>query len=135
MHYQDEPAKVLIVDDHASIRIGICGLIELERPRLCCVGAVGSAREALLRTRQLQPDVIVLDADLAGEDGIALIPALRGCAPCAIVVFTVLTDAQAFARARRLGAYACVNKMAPTALLIAAVLAAALAGSQPHEIS
>ncbi|HXD07585.1 MAG TPA: response regulator transcription factor [Burkholderiaceae bacterium] len=128
---QQESLKVLVVDDHASIRAGIAGLIDLESPCMHCVGSAATAREALLRTQELLPDVIVLDVDLAGEDGLALIPALRRSAHCEVVVFTCLTDPQINVRARRLGAHACISKTSPTALLMTALRSAGRSGPTP----
>lgn len=123
----EEPLKVLVVDDHAGIRVGIAGLIDAQCGRMCCVGAAATGREALARTRELQPHVIVLDVNLDGEDGLALIPTLRRDACSAIVVLTSFTDPQIAVRAMRLGAHACLNKTSPAADLIDAIVAAGLA--------
>ena len=64
----------------------------------------------------------MLDVDLAGEDGLALIPALRRCAPCEVVVLTSLSDPAVAAHALRLGAQACVHKTAPAEELLASLL-------------
>ena len=119
--HSDGHLKVLVVDDHVGIRVGIASLIDAERPRMGCVGAAATVREALARTCELQPDVVVLDVNLGGEDGLALIPALRRAAPCAVVVLTSLADCSVAALALRLGARACLHKSAPAADLIAAI--------------
>lgn len=116
--------KVLVVDDHLGIRIGIASLIDAERPRMCIVGSAANAFEAVERVHSLQPDVVVLDVNLGGEDGLALIPVLHRAAPCAVVVLTSLSDPNVAACAQRLGALGCVHKSAPAAELIAAILAA-----------
>ena len=118
--------SVLVVDDHAGTRAGVVSLIEAERPRMGCVGTAATAGEALARTRALQPNVIVLDVNLEGEDGLALIPALHHAAVCAVVVLTSLQDASVAAHAERLGAHACLHKAAPAAELMAAIFAARL---------
>lgn len=115
---------VLVVDDHAATRAGVASLIESERPRMHCVGTAGTADEALAYTRALQPDVIVLDVNLGGEDGLALIPALHRAAHCAVVVLTSLQDPNVAAHALRLGAHACLHKTAPAAELMVAIFAA-----------
>jgi CheY-like chemotaxis protein len=58
--------KVLVVDDHASIRKGISSLINAEWPHMTCVGAAATAAEALSLTRECQPDVVLLDINLNG---------------------------------------------------------------------
>src|SRR4029434_6944672 len=105
----DRPLRVLVVDDHAGIRLGISRLIDAEAPRMCSVGAVGTIRQALAHTRALRPDVVVLDVDLSGADGVPLIPALQGVTPCGVVVLTSLLDPRVAERAIALGAQACVH--------------------------
>lgn len=117
--------RVLVVDDHLGTRVGLASLIEAEQPRMRCIGAAGTAGEALTHTRALQPHVILLDVDLAGDDGLALIPALHLAAHCAVVVLTSLQDPSVAMFALRLGAHACLHKTAPAAELLAAICAAA----------
>jgi two-component system nitrate/nitrite response regulator NarL len=118
--------KVLVVDDHVGVRAGIASLVDAEWPRMRTVGTASTAAEAMAGARQWQPDVVVLDVDLDGEDGLALIPALRAASPCAVVVLTSLTDPHIAMHAQRLGAFACLNKTAPAGLLLDSL---ALAGS------
>ena len=114
--------KVLVVDDHLGIRIGIAGLIDAERPRMRTVGTAATALDALKQATALQPDVVVLDVNLDGEDGLALIAALRDAAPCTVIVLTSLSDPVVSECARRLGAHACIHKSAPAAELITEIL-------------
>ena len=122
----DNPLRVLVVDDHAGIRLGIANLIDAESPGMCCIGAVGTPADALARTRELQPHVVVLDVNLDGEDGLALIPALHRAAPCAVVVLTSLVDLRVAESARHLGASACLHKTAPAGDLLACIVSARL---------
>jgi two-component system nitrate/nitrite response regulator NarL len=127
------PIRVLIVDDHAGIRAGLMGLINSEQPTLCAVGAAASSADALAQAGKQQPDVIVLDVNLGGEDGLALMPALQRAAPCEVVVLTSLLDPRVEAHARLLGAHACLHKTAPAAELLAAILAARPATLSAHD--
>ena len=123
--------RVLVVDDHLGTRVGVASLIEAEQPRMRCVGTAGTAGDALAYTRALQPNVVVLDVNLAGEDGLALIPGLHRAAHCAVVVLTSLADPYVAAHALRLGAHACLHKTAPAAELMAAIFAARRADALP----
>jgi two-component system, NarL family, nitrate/nitrite response regulator NarL len=125
----DDCVKVLVVDDHLGIRRAIATLIDAEQPRMRCVGAAATPSEALARTADLQPHVIVLDINLDGDDGLLLIPALQRNAACTIVVLTGITDPHVHAIARRHGAHACLAKSAPAAELMAAILDACCAGA------
>ena len=120
----DDTLRVLVVDDHPGVRLGIASLIQAEAPRMQAIAAVGTPAEALLETAKQRPHVIVLDVNLAGEDGLALIPALMRIAPCAVVVLTSLVDPRVAQRAQILGAYACVHKTAPAHELMASIRSA-----------
>lgn len=114
------PLRVLVVDDHAGIRAGIVSLVDAEFPRMQTVGVAATPAEALAGAREHRPRVVVLDVNLDGEDGLALIPALRR-GHCRVVVLTSLSDPHVAMHARRLGAHACLNKTAPAAQLLACI--------------
>ena len=118
----DDIVRVLVVDDHAGIRAGIASLICSEQPRMCCVGMAATAREALRLAQETRPDVVLLDVDLDGEDGLALIPALRRATPCSVLVLTSLSDPHVALAAARQGAQACLSKSAPADELLSAIL-------------
>jgi len=122
--------RVLVVDDHASIRVGIASLVDGERPQMGCVGVASTVSEALAQTRTLQPHVVVLDVDLGGEDGLRVIPTIRRVAPCAVIVLTSLVDPTVATQAQRHGAFACLHKTAPAGDLLAAILNAG-----PRDVS
>ena len=115
------PIEVLLVDDQRAILSGLSALVGSEAPRMRVAGRARCAREALELACSTHPDVIVLDADLAGEDGLALIPLLRSCCDAAIVVFTCLAEPRVRLRALRLGAAGFVSKTASGDELIAAI--------------
>ncbi|WP_298231769.1 response regulator transcription factor [uncultured Azohydromonas sp.] len=121
---QSLPLSVLVVDDHPGLRTGLTLLINAEFPRLRSAGAAANGAEALQLTRRLQPDVVLLDVQLGGEDGLALIPLLQREAPCRVVVLTALDDARVAQRARLLGASEFTHKTAPAAELMRLLLQA-----------
>lgn len=120
-------ARVLVVDDHPGIRTGLTLLVDAERPRLCSVGAAADGAQAQALALEHQPDLVLLDVDLGGEDGLALIPLLRRAAPCRVVVLTALGSAHVAQRAQQLGACAFMHKAAPAQELVAQLLALAQA--------
>ena len=115
-------ARVLVVDDQPSIRTGLRLLIDSERPRLYSAGCAGCAAEALSLARRLRPELVLLDADLGGEDGLALIPLLQRAAACQVVVLTSAATLPVRRRALQLGARACLSKTVPGAELLACLL-------------
>jgi DNA-binding NarL/FixJ family response regulator len=62
--------RVLIVDDHAPFRSAV--RILLERGGFRVVGEAGDGDGALDAVQQLQPDVVLLDIQLPGDDGFAV---------------------------------------------------------------
>ncbi len=67
--------RVLIVDDHAIVRIGI--KMMLESAGMTCVGETGRGAEAADLVVKLNPDVTLLDLRLADIDGIEALCAIR----------------------------------------------------------
>jgi DNA-binding NarL/FixJ family response regulator len=83
--------RCLIVDDHASFREEMRGL--LVEQGLDVVGGAGSAGEAVRQIAELRPDVALIDIDLGGESGLELARRLReqpgqGAVPHLILIST-----------------------------------------------
>lgn len=67
--------RVLIVDDEPAARRRLRRLVE-ELPEACVVGEVGGGTEALALVGELDPDVLLLDVNMPGLDGLELARAL-----------------------------------------------------------
>jgi NarL family two-component system response regulator LiaR len=63
------PIRVLVADDHAIVRRGICALLATE-PDIEVVGEALDGYEALAKTQELRPDVILMDLVMPGMDGL-----------------------------------------------------------------
>jgi two-component system response regulator NreC len=61
--------KILLVDDHQILREGLRSLLETQ-PDMKIVGEAGDGRTALQLVRSLHPDVIIMDINMEGMDGI-----------------------------------------------------------------
>ncbi len=61
--------RIILVDDHEVVRIGLKTLLE-RHPDFDVVGEASSAREAVEKTANLKPDVVVMDIRLPGVSGI-----------------------------------------------------------------
>lgn len=61
--------KILLVDDHEVVRLGLKSLLE-RHPQFEVIGEAGSAREALEQVASLKPDVVLMDIRLPGTSGI-----------------------------------------------------------------
>ncbi len=104
MMTNDEPVRVMVVDDHRLFRRGLVALLALD-PGVRVVGEAGDAGEAVRRARELQPQVILLDLDLPGASGIQALAGLREASPeSRVLMLTVSEDAQDMQAALRAGA-------------------------------
>jgi DNA-binding NarL/FixJ family response regulator len=112
-------ARVLIVDDQPAVRQGLASLLRAALGRQAAVQTAADAREALALQGAGPADVVVLDVDLAGDDGLRLLPHLLHVSR--VLVLTSHADAATRERARGLGAQAFVAKSEPAPVLLAEV--------------
>lgn len=98
------PARVLIVDDHPIVRLGVRQMIAAERDLMVC-GEAASAQTALDLLKSLKPDLALVDLSLEDGSGFELIRACREVAPDTRVLVLSMHDEALFAeRALRAGA-------------------------------
>jgi len=114
---------VLVVDDHAPTLAAISTLLDFEQPDIEVVGTARNAAGALRLAHDVAPDVVVLDLDLDGENGLELIPALTLNCGAAVIILTSSNDPQKRRQGFAAGARAFVSKYAPSGELVAAILA------------
>jgi DNA-binding NarL/FixJ family response regulator len=86
------PSRLLLVDDHALFREGLAGLFAYQAD-FDVVGEAGDADMALAQTAELKPDIVLMDIDMPGEDGIATTRRLKLAFPDVIVVMLTVHDA------------------------------------------
>jgi two-component system, NarL family, response regulator DesR len=131
----DRSIRLLLVEDQPAVRRGLKMRVALEED-LEVVGEAGGVAEAIPLARALRPDVVLMDVEMPGTEGISGIAALRRVVPrSAVVVFTLYDDAAMRARAREAGAAALVAKhQTEETLLLAAIRRAAVGhGKEEHE--
>lgn len=104
IHGGSRPLRVLVVDDHALTRQGICFFLQSD-PLLTVVGEAADVRGALSEAQRLQPDVLFLDMMLPDGNGLDVLRSLPGGARRpAVVVVTSMDEPAAATEALRLGA-------------------------------
>lgn len=64
-----ERTRILIVDDHEVVRLGLSALFS-QYPQFMVVGEAASAAEAIAQVAACEPDAVIMDIRLPGEDGI-----------------------------------------------------------------
>ena len=117
--------RLLVVDDQPAVRRGLRVRFHLE-PDMQVVGEASTGREALTLAQTLAPDVVLMDIEMPGMDGIEATAALRTIVPqSAVVILSIHTERQTRIRAQAAGAVAFVEKRGTTDTLLAAIRQAA----------
>lgn len=119
-----EPITILIADDHPMFRFGMRARLGAEAD-LAVVGEAGSGEEAITLAASLAPDVVLMDLNLPGINGIEATRRLRETAPAiAILIVTMFDDDSVFA-AMRAGARGYLLKDAEAEETVRAIRAVA----------
>jgi DNA-binding NarL/FixJ family response regulator len=87
--------RVLVVDDHPIVRDGLVAVLS-DEPDLIVVGAVSTTEEALEALGESHPDVVLLDLELPGQDGVSAIPPLVAGNARVLVLTAYDTDERVF---------------------------------------
>jgi two-component system response regulator DevR len=88
----DKRLRVLLVDDHEVVRVGLRALIE-RQPGMEVVGEAATAREAVSQTGRFAPDVVVLDVRLPGSSGLEACRQIKARWPeTRIIILTSFPD-------------------------------------------
>jgi NarL family two-component system response regulator LiaR len=113
-----KPIRILIADDHALVRKGLCALLGT-KPDLEVVGEAADGDQAVLAVRALQPDVTLLDLVMPHKDGIAAIREIKQEDPAArILVLTSFSEDERVFAAVKAGALGYLLKdCSPTELI------------------
>jgi two-component system, NarL family, nitrate/nitrite response regulator NarL len=113
--------KVLIVDDHPVVRKGLQSCLAAKE-NLKIVGECADGADAIKQAREQQPDIVLVDMQMPGMDGLALTEALKKDAPaCKVLILSMQGQRDAVLRIIRAGARGYVLKDAPTEELVRAI--------------
>ena len=117
--------RVLLVDDHMIVRLGLKTLIG-DQPNMEVVGEASTAAEAVRAVERLRPDVVLMDIRMPGEGGIEATRQITArFAHSKVVMLTSFADDELVVRAIRAGAAGYVLKQVDNAELLRAIEAAA----------
>lgn len=117
--------RLLLVDDHAVVRLGMRMLFESE-PDMEIVAEAANARDALAAVKEFKPDIVLMDIGLPDQSGIEATRHIKEQSPdVAVVALTIHEDKEYFFKMLDAGATGYVPKRAAPEELITAIRAAA----------
>lgn len=118
-----EPIRILIADDHAIFRRGLCALLSAV-PGIEIIGEAATGDEAIAQASVLEPDVILMDLQMPGFNGIeATRRILRKSPHIGILVLTMFEDDDSIFAAMRTGARGYLLKGADQTEIVRAIKA------------
>lgn len=121
--------RVVVVEDHTLVRQSLMKAIAAE-PGFEVVGGAGRGDDAMLVVKERSPDLLLLDINLPGEDGLQVAERLKSQAPgVRVIILTMHEDEASIRRAVGVGVEGYVPKSASTEELLHAMRAVASGGS------
>lgn len=115
--------RLLLADDHAVVRSGLRLLLEAQ-PDMEIIGEVENGEDAIRRTAELKPDVVLMDIEMPGMNGIEATRRIKRESPqTAVLALTMYEDDQYFFEMLQAGAAGYVPKRAAPDELASAIRA------------
>jgi len=122
---EQEPIRVVIVDDHAVVRSGLSAFL-LAFDDLEEIGEAASGEEAVTLCTRTMPDVVLMDLMMPGMDGVAATRVIKEKAPeIQVIVLTSFGEQERVQAALKAGAIGYLLKDASAEDLVAAIRRAA----------
>lgn len=120
-----EDIKVLLVDDHEMVRIGLAAVLGTE-DGIEVVGEAGSGEEGIRLAQEYNPDVVLMDLVMEGMDGIETTKRLLKLYPdCKVIVLTSYLDDEKMYPVIEAGAFSYLLKTSRASEVADAIRAAA----------
>jgi two-component system, NarL family, response regulator NreC len=125
--------KILLVDDHAVVRMGLKMLLNTN-PEMEVIGEASEGNEGIKKALKLKPDVVVMDLSMPhGKDGLSATTELKKIKPeINILILTMHDDEEYLFRAIQGGASGCILKSAPHDELMSAIESVAKGDAYLH---
>ena len=131
----DGRVRVMIVDDHSIVRVGLKQILELSG-EFEVVGQAANGEEAVRVAAEVSPDLVVMDVMMPRKDGVEACREIMASAPeVRVVMLTAATAEDAVVEAVAAGATGYLQKETDDAQLLAALRSAVLGDFRlPPEI-
>ena len=125
--------SILIVDDQPAVRRGLNSLLNLQAD-LMVIGEAADGVEAVQLAATLKPDVVLMDLEMPGQDGLTTTAQLSVEMPgTAVIVLSIHDDKTSRLKAEMAGAVAFVKKQG-VEVLLETIRAIASLGTIPPPI-
>lgn len=122
---EDNVARVLLVDDHEMVRIGLAAVLGTEEG-IEVVGEAGNGMDGLRLAREYKPDVVLMDLVMEGMDGIETTRRIMEEMPdCRVIVLTSFLDDEKMYPVIEAGAFSYLLKTSRASEIADAIRAAA----------
>jgi two-component system, NarL family, response regulator LiaR len=106
------PIRIIVADDHPVVRDGLVAVLSTQ-PDIEVVGQASTGLEVVERATELRPDVILMDLEMPGIDGVEAIRRIRAVYPAQVLVFTAFDTDERIVGAVQAGAQGYLLKGAP----------------------
>lgn len=119
------PVRTVLIDDHPALRAGVRAVLE-QTGRIEVVAEASDGERGVEICQRLEPNVVLLDMEMPGMDGIAVAERLRELAvPTRVLAYSAYDDAAYVTAMLQAGAAGYVTKDKPMSLVAEAVEAVA----------
>ena len=113
--------RVLVADDHAVIREGICALVNLQKDMLI-VGEATDGQEAIEKTLQLTPNVVLMDIVMPELNGIEAMKQITSrCKDVKVLILSQYDDEGNITASKQAGAFDFIPKKSVSTELLKAI--------------
>ncbi len=123
-----EPIRILVADDHPVVRDGLVAMLGTQSD-FVVVGEAATGAEVIEQVMSLKPDVVLLDLEMPGMDGVEALEQINATSSARVVVFTAFDTDERILAAVQAGAKGYLLKGAPRIQVFNAIRVVSQGGS------